>query len=51
MNENLKRQEAEFRAHCKEEMNRLQDSINKLKTLGGDDTSSAEEQVGSSGIF
>ena len=44
MNENLKKQEAEFRAHCKDEMNRLQDSINKLKTDGGDSSLSTEDQ-------
>ncbi|XP_065072327.1 coiled-coil domain-containing protein 93-like [Rhopilema esculentum] len=31
MNENLKKQEQEFRAHCKEEMIRLQEAIEKLK--------------------
>ena len=44
MNENLKKQEAEFRAHCKDEMARLQDNINKLKTEGGDDTLNTEDQ-------
>ena len=44
MNENLKKQEADFRAHCKDEMNRLQDSINKLKTDGGDSSLSTEDQ-------
>ena len=32
MNENLKKQEQEFKAHCKEEMNRLKGNIGKLKT-------------------
>ena len=31
MNENLKKQEQEFKAHCKEEMNRLKGNIEKLK--------------------
>ena len=45
MNENLKKQEAEFRDHCKDEMARLQDNINnKLKTDGGDDTLNTEDQ-------
>ena len=44
MNENLKKQEADFQAHCKDEMNRLQDSINKLKTDGGDSSLSTEDQ-------
>ncbi len=32
MNENIKKQEQEFRAHCKEEMVTLQESIEKLKS-------------------
>lgn len=36
INENLKRQEQEFKAHCKEEMTRLQGDIVKLKEEGGE---------------
>ena len=32
MNENLKKQEQEFKAHCKEEMARLKANIEKLKS-------------------
>eukprot|EP00112_Aurelia_sp_Birch-Aquarium-sp1_P022474 Seg6341.1 transcript_id=Seg6341.1/GoldUCD/mRNA.D3Y31 product="Coiled-coil domain-containing protein 93" protein_id=Seg6341.1/GoldUCD/D3Y31 len=32
MNESIKKQEQEFRAHCKEEMIHLQESLEKLKT-------------------
>ena len=43
MNENLKRQEQEFKAHCKDEMKRLQDDIKKLKgDAGGEDDEDAE---------
>jgi hypothetical protein len=31
MNENLKKQEQEFKAHCKEEMARLKANIDQLK--------------------
>uniref|UniRef100_A0A4W4GTK7 Coiled-coil domain-containing protein 93 n=1 Tax=Electrophorus electricus TaxID=8005 RepID=A0A4W4GTK7_ELEEL len=41
MNENLKQQEQEFRAHCREEMTRLQQSIEDLKIEIGDE---AEDQ-------
>ncbi|MGH0123445.1 UNVERIFIED_CONTAM: hypothetical protein FKN15_012536 [Acipenser sinensis] len=37
MNENLKNQEQEFRTHCREEMTRLQQSIENLKIESGDD--------------
>uniref|UniRef100_A0A4W4GWX3 Coiled-coil domain-containing protein 93 n=1 Tax=Electrophorus electricus TaxID=8005 RepID=A0A4W4GWX3_ELEEL len=37
MNENLKQQEQEFRAHCREEMTRLQQSIEDLKIEIGDE--------------
>uniref|UniRef100_A0A671TPM0 Coiled-coil domain-containing protein 93 n=1 Tax=Sparus aurata TaxID=8175 RepID=A0A671TPM0_SPAAU len=38
MNENLKQQEQEFRTHCREEMVRLQQNIEELKTESGQDT-------------
>uniref|UniRef100_A0A672ZUV9 Coiled-coil domain-containing protein 93 n=1 Tax=Sphaeramia orbicularis TaxID=375764 RepID=A0A672ZUV9_9TELE len=38
MNENLKQQEQEFRTHCREEMTRLQQNIEELKTASGQDT-------------
>ncbi|XP_064647994.1 coiled-coil domain-containing protein 93-like isoform X2 [Lineus longissimus] len=41
MNENLKKQEYQFKAHCKEEMARLQENIEKLKA-GTDDESSED---------
>ncbi|XP_054976917.1 coiled-coil domain-containing protein 93 isoform X1 [Sorex araneus] len=49
MNENLKSQEQEFKAHCREEMTRLQQEIEKLKAErgpGGDEKapSSGEPQ-------
>uniref|UniRef100_A0A8B9KLJ6 Coiled-coil domain-containing protein 93 n=1 Tax=Astyanax mexicanus TaxID=7994 RepID=A0A8B9KLJ6_ASTMX len=37
MNENLKQQEQEFRTHCREEMTRLQQSIEDLKIEFGDE--------------
>lgn len=45
MNENLKRQEQEFRAHCKEEMARLQDNIEKLKAQGSEDDGEEKERA------
>ncbi|XP_067020637.1 coiled-coil domain-containing protein 93-like [Acropora muricata] len=45
MNENLKRQEQEFRAHCKEEMARLQDNIEKLKAHGSEDDGEEKERA------
>ncbi|NXG02861.1 CCD93 protein, partial [Sakesphorus luctuosus] len=41
MNENLKGQEQEFKAHCREEMERLQQSIENLKAEAAED---GEEQ-------
>ena len=43
MNESLKRQETQFKAHCKEEKARLEAGIARLKTAGGEGDS--EEQV------
>uniref|UniRef100_A0A672IIP9 Coiled-coil domain-containing protein 93 n=1 Tax=Salarias fasciatus TaxID=181472 RepID=A0A672IIP9_SALFA len=43
MNESLKQQEQEFRAHCREEMTRLQHNIEELKSSSGQDTD--EEKV------
>uniref|UniRef100_A0A8C7YHK8 Coiled-coil domain-containing protein 93 n=1 Tax=Oryzias sinensis TaxID=183150 RepID=A0A8C7YHK8_9TELE len=37
MNENLKQQEQEFRTHCREEMVRLQQNIDELKSASGQD--------------
>uniref|UniRef100_A0A3P9IUX7 Coiled-coil domain-containing protein 93 n=1 Tax=Oryzias latipes TaxID=8090 RepID=A0A3P9IUX7_ORYLA len=37
MNENLKQQEQEFRTHCREEMVRLQQNIEELKSASGQD--------------
>ncbi|EDO46239.1 predicted protein, partial [Nematostella vectensis] len=45
MNENLKKQEQQFRAHCKEEMNRLQENIAKLKSEGGAEDSEDKERM------
>ncbi|XP_033639699.1 coiled-coil domain-containing protein 93-like [Asterias rubens] len=45
MNENLKKQEQEFRAHCKEEMSRLQQSISELKNEGGETELSERDQM------
>lgn len=48
MNENLKSQEQEFKAHCREEMARLQQEIETLKAerTPGDKTSSSGEPQG-----
>ena len=43
MNENLKKQEQEFKAHCKEEMARLKDNIEKVKS--DTDSEKSEDQV------
>ncbi|MFT7815825.1 coiled-coil domain-containing protein 93 [Arapaima gigas] len=43
-NENLKNQEQEFRAHCREEMTRLQQLIENLKMEMGDDGTDEKEQ-------
>ncbi|KAG7239113.1 hypothetical protein INR49_029993 [Caranx melampygus] len=44
MNESLKMQEQEFRAHCREEMSRLQQSIEELKMASGQDTEEEKER-------
>uniref|UniRef100_UPI0037E9381F coiled-coil domain-containing protein 93 n=1 Tax=Semicossyphus pulcher TaxID=241346 RepID=UPI0037E9381F len=44
MNENLKQQEQEFRTHCREEMTRLQQNIEELKTASGQDTEEERER-------
>uniref|UniRef100_A0A669CHQ4 Coiled-coil domain-containing protein 93 n=1 Tax=Oreochromis niloticus TaxID=8128 RepID=A0A669CHQ4_ORENI len=44
MNENLKQQEQEFRTHCREEMARLQRSIQELKSASGQDTEEEKER-------
>lgn len=45
MNENLKKQEQEFKAHCKEEMFRLKQNICKLKTETDDEDNDEMERV------
>ncbi|XP_077009658.1 coiled-coil domain-containing protein 93 isoform X2 [Tamandua tetradactyla] len=50
MNENLKSQEQEFKAHCREEMTRLQQEIENLKVeraLGGDEKALSSGEPGS----
>ncbi|XP_067371902.1 coiled-coil domain-containing protein 93 isoform X2 [Channa argus] len=44
MNENLKKQEQEFRTHCREEMTRLQQNIEELKMESGRDTEGEKER-------
>ncbi|XP_059198888.1 coiled-coil domain-containing protein 93 [Centropristis striata] len=44
MNENLKQQEQDFRTHCREEMARLQQNIEELKTASGQDTEEEKER-------
>lgn len=44
MNENLKQQEQEFRTHCREEMSRLQQNIEELKSATGEDTEEEKER-------
>ncbi|XP_078571484.1 coiled-coil domain-containing protein 93-like isoform X2 [Branchiostoma floridae x Branchiostoma japonicum] len=44
MNENLKKQEQEFRAHCKEEMARLQGAIDQLKLDGAEGEGEDQER-------
>ncbi|KAJ8013047.1 hypothetical protein DPEC_G00049250 [Dallia pectoralis] len=44
MNENLKSQEQEFRAHCREEMVRLQQNIEDLKMESGDEREDEKER-------
>lgn len=45
MNENLKKQEQEFKAHCKEEMIRLKQNIRKLKTETDEEDNDEMERV------
>ena len=45
MNENLKKQEQDFKAHCKEEMTRLKARIEELKE--GTEDEDSEDKVGS----
>ncbi|XP_061083221.1 coiled-coil domain-containing protein 93 isoform X2 [Conger conger] len=45
MNENLKSQEQDFRTHCREEMARLQQSIESLKVESGDDAADEKERT------
>lgn len=45
MNENLKKQEQEFKAHCKEEMVRLKQNIRKLKTETDEEDNDEMERV------
>ncbi|CAL1581958.1 unnamed protein product [Knipowitschia caucasica] len=44
MNESLKQQELEFKTHCREEMARLQEDIDKLKTESGQDNEEEKER-------
>ncbi|XP_051786711.1 coiled-coil domain-containing protein 93 isoform X1 [Erpetoichthys calabaricus] len=44
MNESLKNQEHEFRTHCREEMTRLQQSIENLKIESGDNDGEEKER-------
>ncbi|KAI5628027.1 coiled-coil domain-containing protein 93 isoform X1 [Silurus asotus] len=44
MNENLKQQEQSFRTHCREEMTRLQQSIEDLKIEFGDEADDQKER-------
>ncbi|XP_067649707.1 coiled-coil domain-containing protein 93-like [Haliotis asinina] len=46
MNENLKKQEQEFKAHCKEEMARLKDNISRLKEDIDEDDSEDKARAG-----
>ena len=45
MNENLKKQEQEFKAHCKEEMARLKGNIEKLKSETDSDISEDKVRI------
>ncbi|XP_023931883.1 coiled-coil domain-containing protein 93-like [Lingula anatina] len=45
MNENLKKQEQEFKAHCKEEMARLQGNIESLKAEAGEEAGEDQERT------
>ncbi|XP_038150066.1 coiled-coil domain-containing protein 93 isoform X2 [Cyprinodon tularosa] len=44
MNENLRQQELQFRTHCREEMSRLQQNIEELKSTSGQDTEEEQER-------
>uniref|UniRef100_A0A1A8EPP6 Coiled-coil domain-containing protein 93 n=1 Tax=Nothobranchius korthausae TaxID=1143690 RepID=A0A1A8EPP6_9TELE len=44
MNENLKQQEQEFRTHCREELSRLQQNIEELKSTSGQGTEDERER-------
>uniref|UniRef100_A0A3B3XK66 Coiled-coil domain-containing protein 93 n=1 Tax=Poecilia mexicana TaxID=48701 RepID=A0A3B3XK66_9TELE len=44
MNESLKQQEQQFRTHCREEMVRLQQNIEELKSASGQDTEEEQER-------
>ncbi|XP_055008214.1 LOW QUALITY PROTEIN: coiled-coil domain-containing protein 93 [Boleophthalmus pectinirostris] len=44
MNDSLKQQEHEFKTHCREEMTRLQEDIEKLKTASGQDNEEEKER-------
>ncbi|KAL3831574.1 hypothetical protein ACJMK2_023312 [Sinanodonta woodiana] len=46
MNENLKKQEQEFKAHCKDEMNRLKENIEKLRAETDTEVSEDKERAG-----
>ncbi|KAL4222275.1 Coiled-coil domain-containing protein 93 [Mactra antiquata] len=46
MNENLKKQEQEFKAHCKEEMTRLKTNIEKLKSETDSELSEDKARAG-----
>ncbi|XP_052091214.1 coiled-coil domain-containing protein 93-like isoform X1 [Mytilus californianus] len=45
MNENLKKQEQEFKAHCKEEMSRLKGQIEEVKEQTSEEDSGDKERV------
>ena len=45
MNENLKKQEQQFKVHCKEEMERLKAAISKLQSDEGEEDSEEKERL------
>lgn len=45
MNESLKRQESQFKAHCREEKTRLEAEIERLQTSAGQGTSQDQERL------
>ncbi|XP_006824717.2 coiled-coil domain-containing protein 93-like, partial [Saccoglossus kowalevskii] len=45
MNENLKKQEQEFRAHCKEELSRLHEKLNEVKEDAVEDDDDERSQL------